>query len=111
MWWHCFVASLGDGILIWIMFGIGWIVFRRPDWYVRPTIAVYALMLTVGLVIGAGIEWIAINVLNRWSYTASMPLVPWLDVGLVPVLQLLLLPPLTFLIAARWTGDHAMTSH
>ena len=57
-------------------------------------------MLVVGLAIGVSVEWFAINVADRWAYTESMSRVPGLDVGLVPVLQMLVLPPLIFRIAA-----------
>jgi hypothetical protein len=59
-------------------------------------------MVTTGLVIGITIEWIAVHLLGRWMYTAWMPRVPVLAVGLVPVLQMLMLLPLIFHLVARW---------
>jgi len=41
---------------------------------------------------------------GRWSYTERMPVVPGLGAGLWPLLQMTLLPPLTFWIARRWAG-------
>lgn len=107
VWWHCFVAALGDGILVWLIFVVGWMTFRRFDWYVQPNGRSLAMGLSAGLFIGVGIEWVAINQLGRWAYTVNMPLFPGLGVGLVPVLQMLLLPPLIFRIAARWNGRRA----
>ena len=100
--WHCFVASLGDGVLIWILHAIGCAMFRRVDWYCYPTIRVYSMMLFTGLLIGLGVEWIAINVLHRWAYSTTMPLIPGLEVGFIPVIQMLVLPPLIFLFVSRW---------
>jgi hypothetical protein len=34
--WHCFVASLGYGLLILLIFGAGWAALRRSDWFVNP---------------------------------------------------------------------------
>ncbi|SMP76382.1 hypothetical protein [Noviherbaspirillum suwonense] len=102
VWRHCFVAALGDGILVWLIFVVGWLTFRRFDWYVQPNGQALAVMLAAGLSIGIGIEWMAVNMLGRWAYTVDMPLLPGLDVGLVPVVQMLLLPPLIFRIAAWW---------
>ncbi len=102
IWWHCFVAALGDGLLVWGIFVIGWMTFRRFHWYVCPDGRTFSVMLAAGTSIGIGVEWVAINHLDRWAYTANMPLVPGLDVGLVPVLQMLLLPPVIFRIAARF---------
>lgn len=68
------------------------------------------VMLGVGLVLGVTVEWVAVHVLQRWAYTAHMPRLPWLDVGLVPVVQMLVLPPLIFCIVAVWRGRTARTT-
>ena len=101
IWWHCFVASLGDGLLVWIIFLIGWAAFRRSDWFVRPNFGHYTVMLATGLAIGIAVEWVAVHLLRRWSYTDAMPLLPG-GIGLVPILQMLLIPPVIFAIVARW---------
>lgn len=101
-WWHCFVASLGDGGLVLLIFAAGWVMLRRRAWFARPGVHGYLLMLAVGLVIGVSVEWMAVHVLERWTYTGWMPLVPGLGVGIVPLLQMLVLPPLIFRVAAVW---------
>jgi hypothetical protein len=110
VWWHCFVAALGDGVLVLLIFVVGWITFRRFDWYAHLNGRALAVMLVTGLFIGIGIEWVAIKMLGRWAYTVDMPLLPGLDVGLVPVLQMLLLPPVIFRIAAQWHSRGATAS-
>ena len=102
VWWHCGLAAMGDGLLVLLIYAVGWAVLRRRDWFVRPGIAGYAVMLAAGLVISVSFEWLAVFVANRWTYTAQMPLVPLLDVGLAPVAQMLVLPPLIFrIVTAR----------
>ena len=59
-------------------------------------------MLPAGLIIAVMVEWIAMSGLGRWSYTASMPLLPVLGVGVVPVVQMLVLPPVIFKITGWW---------
>jgi hypothetical protein len=44
---------------------------------------------------------------GRWSYTERMPVVSVLGAGLWPLLQMTLLPPLTFLFARWWAGRSA----
>jgi len=105
--WHCFVASLGDGLLVLGIFAVGWVVLRRQTWFVAPGVRGTLVLVGVGLVLGITIEWVAVHVLERWAYTARMPRVPGLDVGLVPVAQLLVLPPLIFRVVARWRGGTA----
>jgi hypothetical protein len=101
VWWHCFVASLGDGLLVLGIFAIGWLLLRRHTWFVHPGAQGYGVMVMTGFVMGVAIEWMAVHVLQRWTYTTHMPLVPGLDVGLVPVAQMLILPPLIFRLVAR----------
>ena len=62
------------------------------------------MMLLAGLVIGVSVEWGAVFIARRWAYTARMPLVPVLGVGVAPVAQMLVLPPLIFCLVAAWRG-------
>ncbi|MEP7272889.1 MAG: hypothetical protein ABI882_15415 [Acidobacteriota bacterium] len=57
-------------------------------------------MLAAGLVIGIGVELFAVYALKRWEYTARLPLVPWLGVGLTPIALVLVRPPLIFGVVA-----------
>jgi len=102
--WHCFVASLGDGLLVLGIFATGFVVLRRHTWFVRPGVQDYGVMLMTGLMLGIAIEWIAVHRLGRWMYTAQMPLVPGLAIGAVPVAQMLILPPVIFRLVAMWRG-------
>jgi hypothetical protein len=94
--WYCFVASLGDGLLVLLIFGAGWAALRRSDWFVNPGRRGYLLMMAVGLVIGVVVEWTAVHVMGRWAYAPRMPVIPIFNVGLTPVAQMLALPPLIF---------------
>ncbi|MDQ6892763.1 MAG: hypothetical protein M3167_08805 [Acidobacteriota bacterium] len=102
MWLHCFNSSLGDGSILLLLLGLGWAVFGRVNWFVRAGARHYALMLGAGLLIGIGLEWIFVRVLEKWSYSPRMPRLPLTRVGAIPVLQMLLLPPLIFWLAAAW---------
>jgi len=72
-WWHCFVASLGDGVLIGVIYFSGRLVMGCSDWFARPGLKPYAIMLTSGLLIGVLLEWVAVHRLARWTYTEAMP--------------------------------------
>jgi hypothetical protein len=100
VFWHCFVASLGDGIMVLLILAAGWITLRKPDWFVRPGVPGYLVMITTGLVLAVLVEWVAVHKLGRWVYAERMPTVPGMGIGLVPIAQMLILPPLVFRIAA-----------
>jgi hypothetical protein len=101
IWLHCFIASLGDGLLVWIIHLVGWGAFGRSDWFMLHHRGPWLVMIATGLLIGIMVEWVAVHLLGRWSYTDQMPLVPGLEIGLVPILQMLVLPPLVFAIVAK----------
>lgn len=96
---HCFVASIGDGFLVLLIAITGGLVFGDCRWSEHPGARGYVLMATAGLLIGVGVEWAAVHVAERWSYSASMPRLPGIDVGVLPVAQMLVLPPVIF-----WTA-------
>ena len=98
-WWHCFVASLGDGILVLVIYAVGAIIARRVDWF-EAGYRQYHWVLAGAVILAMIVEWIGVNS-GRWSYTARMPLIPGLDLGVVPVLQMAVLPPLIFYLAGR----------
>lgn len=102
VWWHCFVAALGDGLLMLLIFGAGWLALGRSDWFLNPGARGYLVMLLTGLAIAVGLELIAVHTLKRWTYAELMPRIPGLEVGIVPVIQMLILPPVIFWIAARF---------
>jgi len=92
VFWHCFVASLGDGVMVLLIVGVGWITLRQLKWFEHPILSGYLLMLTTGLLLALSVEWVGVHLLGRWQYTARMPLV--IGIGVVPIAQMLLLPPL-----------------
>ena len=99
--WRCFVASLGDGVVVLAIAVAGWVLFRRVEWFVRPGFTGYAFMGALGAAVAVAIEFGA-RATGRWSYSAQMPLIPVVQVGLAPVLQMLVLPPLVFAAMARY---------
>lgn len=90
-WILCFRASIGDGFIILFIWALGSAVFRSPSWFKPPTWRGTALLLLSGLFIAVGIELHALAT-GRWVYSALMLLLPVVEVGLSPVLQLLFLP-------------------
>jgi hypothetical protein len=99
-------ASLGDGVLMLMMYGALSLRRRDPRWIAAMRPADWAWIVALGLASSVAIELRALAT-GRWSYSSAMPLVPGLDIGLLPVLQLLLLPVPIFWAAARLAGAAA----
>ena len=98
--WHCLLASLGDGLLVLLIYAAGRAAFGRRDWFERPGAAGYFLMLAAGFLIAAAVEAAALS-LGYWGYKDSMPRLPALGLGLAPLAQMLVLPPLVFFVVGR----------
>lgn len=101
-WWMCAMASVADGLIVLLIFWIGKLVIGHRDWYLRPGVRGYAVLLLSGAVIIVMVEWSTIYAAHWWDYSPHMPLVPLLNIGLAPLAQMLVLPPLIFTLLAWW---------
>lgn len=97
----CTIATLGDVAATLGVYGIGALAARDPRWGLRDNWHVYGTAAILGAGIATGIEWHAMSE-GAWSYTDLMPMVPLLDVGLLPWLQLTILIPASLWFGARF---------
>jgi hypothetical protein len=97
----CLQATLGDvGITLAAFWTIAWLG-RDRHWPTRPRPAQIAAFALVGILITTAFEWLATQVWSLWSYSGLMPMIPFLGVGLVPLLQWIVLPPLVIWFVHR----------
>jgi amino acid transporter len=91
----CLIASIVDAVTILLIY-MGFAVYYRDlKWLVRFNWKDVVLVMAVGFLIAVIYEKWALAV-EQWSYGSQMPMVPATDIALLPVLQMMLLPPLTF---------------
>jgi hypothetical protein len=90
-------AAVGDVGIILGIYAAGALAAGDPSWGLRDRWNIYATAAVLGLAYAA-------LAAGRWSYTERMPDVSVFGAGLWPLLQMTLLPLLTFLIARWWTG-------
>jgi hypothetical protein len=98
----CTVAALAGVVLTLGVCGLGALAAARVGWAMEGSWNVYAAAALLGGICALAVEWQALAS-GRWSYDDRMPVVPVLGVGLWPLLQLILLTPVS-LGAARWCG-------
>ena len=99
----CTQAAVGDvGIIVGI-YAMGALAAGDQSWGLRGRWNIYATTAVLGLTFAALVEHWALAT-GRWSYTERMPVVPVISAGMWPLLQMTLLPPLTFLLA-RWCSN------
>ncbi len=92
----CTQAAVGDVLIMLVSY---WLVTTRAGsrrWIVAPTRAQLLLFVALGVLVTVVIEWLAPRGwwLESWSYSALMPVIPGIGIGVSPLLQWLLLPPL-----------------
>ena len=105
--WICFKAAWGDLLFMFVIYAGLAIVHRNPFWltdraaYAHP--ATWIAVLLIGIVLSVGCELWAVYVDHRWQYTEAMPLIPVLQIGLTPVLQMILIPLAVVSFSSRFS--------
>ena len=61
-----------------------------------------AIFVAVGILLTLGFEYYYTNISLRWTYADLMPLVPLFGIGLSPLLQWRIIPPLVVWLARRY---------
>ncbi|RMD60687.1 hypothetical protein D6833_09310 [Candidatus Parcubacteria bacterium] len=102
-WLFCLAATVGDVGMILFIFALGCWIFGGWEWAARLTVTRVVCLLSMGALLAIGAEMVGVG-LGYWHYSARMPTLPWLNVGLVPFMQMLLLPVLAYRIGWRLTA-------
>jgi hypothetical protein len=98
----CTFATLGDAVIQVLAFGAAAIAAGSRTWLARPSRGPMTVYLIAGLLITAALEWVNVHVLQRWTYADHMPVV--LGIGVAPLLQWLVVPPIVLWLAKRHLG-------
>lgn len=87
---HC---TLGDLLILLVVYWLVALLNRNRYWYQR-SIFLNGLLFTVfGTAYTIYSEIINVRVRGTWEYTELMPIVPVIDIGGMPFLQWVLIPP------------------
>lgn len=99
----CLQATVGDAVIMLLAYGVVAVVARSRRWIAAPNGWQLALFVVIGVSITAAIEWLATRGywISSWNYLPTMPLVPSIGIGLVPLLQWAVLPLLTVWFVRR----------
>ena len=99
---RCTAATIGDAVLMLFAYLAIALCSRRRWWALRPT----SLQSCVFVLVGAGVtvaveRWATSGVAWGWRYTQYMPVVPGFGVGLSPLVEWILIPPLVLWFVRR----------
>ena len=94
-------VSLGDTVVVFVILLLDIFIFSKifseKKLGRKRTISI---MLS-GFIWAVAVEKYALAT-GRWSYNDLMPIVPFLKVGLTPLLQMTLIPPLAIFMGSRY---------
>lgn len=89
---HC---TAGDVVIASTALLLGLIIVGTNDWPKQRYLPVRVLVVLLGLIYTIYSE--RVNVANGvWAYSELMPVFPWLNLGLTPILQWILIPLFCF---------------
>ena len=97
----CAGATAGDVGIAFVAYAAGALGQRDPIWILHPMARGSWVYLLSGIGITLLFEYLWAGPEGRWIYAPNMPIVPVLGVGLSPLLQWLLLPPLAAWLTFR----------
>ncbi|TAK57278.1 hypothetical protein EPO17_02370 [Patescibacteria group bacterium] len=94
---RCVFASLGDVLIVGILYLIISLVFRSFYWFLEMDVRKWLSLVIFSVIFAMGVEWWGIGA-YRWVYADMMPMIPFTNIGLVPVLQMIVLNPIILFI-------------
>lgn len=95
----CALASVADTIMVLLLYFLFASILKSPFW-LNPAKPLKVIVL-IGLGgIGAVVGELGHLAAGSWAYSNSMPLLPFIHVGLVPVLQFMILPLVIYFLSA-----------
>ncbi len=94
----CALASLADILMVLLLyFGLA-VIFKNPFWIQRLKLHRMAIVVLFGGA-GAVLSERRHLSLGSWEYDDSMPIIPFVNVGIAPVLQFMILPLLIYFLS------------
>ena len=96
----CTLGALADMIMVLLLYVCFGFIYKNPFWIWQSNwFKIFVVMLTGA--VGAVLSEKRHLKIGSWAYDQSMPIVPFVNVGLSPFLQFLLLPVVIYFLSYR----------
>jgi len=96
----CLVGTVGDVVITLVVYFIVALLKNDINWISTLNKKDFVILAVIGFFIAVGIEWRAL-LFGRWAYADVMPIIPYLKIGLVPILQMIFLLPLSMYLTKK----------
>ena len=94
----CTFASVADVIMVLLLYFGFATIYKQPFWIKNINIQRSLMLILIGG-IGAVLAELRHLSQGNWAYAPSMPIVPFVNVGLSPVLQFMFIPALSYYLS------------
>lgn len=88
---HWIVAAK-DGLITVALYLLVGMLVKNAGWGKRFSSKRLMFLVVLGFLWAVGIEYYATEVAHRWVYAPAMPIIPIINVGMTPVLQMVIIP-------------------
>ncbi|NCN24736.1 hypothetical protein GW918_01490 [Candidatus Berkelbacteria bacterium] len=96
----CLIGTAGDVVITLSVYLIVALLKNDSNWISTLNKKDFAVLAIIGFLIAIGIEWRAL-LFGRWTYAEGMPIIPYLKVGLAPIIQMTLLLPISIYLTKK----------
>lgn len=101
----CFIATFGDIAITLSVYGIVSLLKRNTTWVTDLNVKDVFALTVISFFIAVWIEQHALFI-GKWGYASFMPLIPYFNVGLTPILQMMILLPLSMYLTGRFVAKN-----
>ncbi|QEN06784.1 hypothetical protein EXM22_01795 [Oceanispirochaeta crateris] len=98
--WYRIHCTIGDIMILFFSMMGTILIYRKISWIYKPEKKHYITVLFLGSCYTLISEYRNVHKLQSWDYSALMPEI--FGIGLVPIFQWILLPPLILYIISRF---------
>ena len=90
--WYRFHCTLGDVLITLGSFWLVALTSKSRTWFLNPTKRNVLLFVGFGVIYTTFSEIKNVSLNKLWGYSELMPVIPYIDVGIVPLIQWLIVP-------------------
>lgn len=85
-------AAAKDGLITVALYLLVGMLVKNAGWARRFNRQRFMFLVVLGFLWAVGVEYHATEIAHRLAYAKSMPMIPIINVGVTPILQMVILP-------------------
>ncbi len=99
------VTAAKDGLITVALYLLVGMLVKNAGWAKRFNRQRFMFLIVLGFLWAVGVEYYATEIAHRSVYARSMPIIPIINVGFVPILQMMLIPFLAILLTRKQLSE------